>query len=123
LGFLAASIGIVGWKNSLWPIWFPVMVYSPFIFDATMTLFKRALRGEKVWQAHREHYYQRLVQLGVGHRNTALMEYLLMIAVGGSALFVLQTPDALYATLSVWILIYAGLMIKIDSRWKVKQSV
>jgi hypothetical protein len=43
LGFLAASIGIVGWHNGLWPVWFPVMVFSPFILDATVTLFKRVL--------------------------------------------------------------------------------
>ena len=25
------------------------------------------LRGERVWQAHREHFYQRAVQSGLGH--------------------------------------------------------
>ncbi len=26
--------------------------------DATVTLLRRLLRGEKVWQAHRSHFYQ-----------------------------------------------------------------
>jgi UDP-N-acetylmuramyl pentapeptide phosphotransferase/UDP-N-acetylglucosamine-1-phosphate transferase len=121
LGFLAASIGIVGWNENLWPAWFPAMVFSPFIFDATMTLFKRVLRGEKVWQAHREHYYQRLVQLGFGHRNTALLEYALMIAVGISALWLLRNPNILFDITSIWVLIYVVLMAKIDSLWAAKQ--
>ncbi len=32
-----------------------------FVADATYTLIKRALRGEKPWQAHREHFYQHAV--------------------------------------------------------------
>ena len=32
-----------------------------FAADATLTLAKRALRGEKPWKAHREHFYQRAV--------------------------------------------------------------
>lgn len=121
LGFLAASIGIVGWDKNLWSACFPVMVFSPFVLDATVTLFKRFLRGEKVWQAHREHYYQRLVQLGVGHRNTALIEYALMASVGASALWGLRHPDVKLELALVWCLIYGLVMISIDYWWKVDQ--
>jgi hypothetical protein len=38
-----------------------------FLADATITLVRRALRGEKVWQAHRQHFYQRAVLGGLGH--------------------------------------------------------
>ena len=62
LGFLAGSIGAYGYFSRLWPVWFPVLVFSPFVIDATVTLIKRQLAGEKVWQAHRSHYYQHLVQ-------------------------------------------------------------
>jgi UDP-N-acetylmuramyl pentapeptide phosphotransferase/UDP-N-acetylglucosamine-1-phosphate transferase len=86
LGFLAAALGIVGWHNHYWPAWFPALVFSPFVVDASVTLARRALRGEKVWLAHRSHYYQRLVQAGWGHLNTGLMEYALMIACGLAAL-------------------------------------
>ena len=33
-----------------------------FVADATWTLLARLLRGEKLWQAHRTHFYQRAVQ-------------------------------------------------------------
>lgn len=123
LGFLAASIGVVGWNNGLWPVWFPVMVFSPFILDATVTLFKRLIRGEKFWHAHREHYYQRLVQLGEGHRNTALIAYVLMFSVGASALYALHHPNALIAIAIVWCLIYGLAMASLDYCWKVRNRL
>jgi UDP-GlcNAc:undecaprenyl-phosphate/decaprenyl-phosphate GlcNAc-1-phosphate transferase len=85
LGCLAAVLHIAGMQRGDWPWWFGCVVFSPFIVDASLTLVKRLLRGEKVWQAHREHYYQRLVQSGWGHRKTAYAEYALMIACGALA--------------------------------------
>jgi UDP-N-acetylmuramyl pentapeptide phosphotransferase/UDP-N-acetylglucosamine-1-phosphate transferase len=35
-----------------------------YLADATLTLFRRAMRGEKVWQAHRTHFYQRATDRG-----------------------------------------------------------
>lgn len=42
-----------------------------YLADATITLLRRGLRGEKVWRAHREHFYQRSTQLGRSHGRTA----------------------------------------------------
>lgn len=87
LGFLAGALGVLGWAGGLWPLWFPVLVFGPFIGDATITLVRRLLRRERVWQAHRDHYYQRLVRMGFGHRGTALIAYAVMAACGAVALF------------------------------------
>jgi len=87
LGFLAGGLGVVGWRDDLWPLWFPLLVFAPFIGDATLTLVKRLARREKVWQAHREHYYQHLVRMGAGHRGTAVVAYLLMIFCGAASLY------------------------------------
>jgi UDP-N-acetylmuramyl pentapeptide phosphotransferase/UDP-N-acetylglucosamine-1-phosphate transferase len=70
LGFLAAALGIGGTASGAWPAWFPALVFLPFLADATVTLVRRALRGEAVWRAHRSHYYQRLHASGAGHRGT-----------------------------------------------------
>lgn len=85
-GFLAACLGLVGWQLGIWTLWFPGLVFSPFIVDATVTLARRLLRGEKIWLPHREHYYQRLVLSGWGHRRTVLAEYGVMALCGGFAL-------------------------------------
>lgn len=118
LGFLAGLIGFIGWINGVWPAWFPVLVFSPFIVDATLTLLKRLVRGERIWLAHREHYYQRLILLGHGHGKTAWLEYGLMFAVGMSALWGAGRPSMDQAALlGGWAIIYIVLTRVIDSRW------
>ena len=86
LGFLAALFGIAGWRAGAWPGWFPLLVFLPFVADATTTLCRRALAGERVWEAHRTHYYQRLHRLGAGHVGTLATWCGLMLGTGATAL-------------------------------------
>jgi UDP-GlcNAc:undecaprenyl-phosphate/decaprenyl-phosphate GlcNAc-1-phosphate transferase len=119
LGFLAGALGYMGWYERLWPLWYPFLVFSPFIVDATITLFKRALSGEKFWLPHRNHYYQRFLRMGAGHKRTCLFEYLLMLACGCSALVGLILPgNLIFLLLISWLIIYAGIMTAIDRRWR-----
>ena len=83
LGFLAAAGSLWGSQAGLFPFWAALWVFSPFIVDATVTLLRRLVCGERIWEAHRSHYYQRLVLLGWGHRRTVLAEYVLMLACAG----------------------------------------
>lgn len=119
LGFLAAALGVIGWLQRDWTWWFPVLVFSPFIVDASVTLARRLLRREKVWQAHRDHYYQRLVQLGWGHGKTAIAEYALMLAGGLLALAALVLPAGLQAALlAVAAVAYLALIALIERAWR-----
>lgn len=86
LGFLAAAFAVWGSRRGVAPVWLTLVVFSPFVVDATVTLLRRALRGEAVWRAHRSHYYQRLVQSGWSHRRTVLVEYAIMLASAGVVL-------------------------------------
>jgi len=63
--FALKSVGnpIVG---SMIP-WIAVFLVWFFVFDSVFTFLKRLSRGEKVWQAHREHIYQKLVISGMSH--------------------------------------------------------
>ena len=97
LGFLAGALGVVGWSRGFWPIWFPLLVFAPFVCDATLTLLRRALRRERVWRAHRDHYYQRLVRMGFGHKGTAVIEYAVMAGCAAIALLARREPSAVQA--------------------------
>jgi len=44
-----------------------------FFFDSVYTFIRRAVRGEKVWLAHREHLYQRMVIAGYEHGEVTLL--------------------------------------------------
>ena len=61
LGFLLYRLASRGeWQAAL-------ILPLYFLADATITLLRRLARGERVWQAHREHFYQRAVQRGLDH--------------------------------------------------------
>lgn len=114
LGLLASALTLVGIKDDLFPLWYSLLVFSPFIIDTTVTLMRRILQGEKVWQAHCSHYYQRLVKLGWGQRRTALAEYALMLACGLTSLVLLYLDAQIVVFgLAVWILIYFGIMLAV----------
>jgi UDP-N-acetylmuramyl pentapeptide phosphotransferase/UDP-N-acetylglucosamine-1-phosphate transferase len=118
LGFLASALGYLGWRDGAWPFYFPALAFLPFIADATVTLGRRALRGEKLSDAHRSHYYQRLNRMGLGHRSTALWGYALMAATAVSALASLTMTHAAAALLIVfWFAAIGTLMIAIDRAW------
>ena len=119
LGFLAGAIGIAGWQQAAWPIWFPVLVFTPFIVDASATLLRRLWRGERIWQAHRQHYYQRLIISGWSHRKTAVCEYGLMLFCGIAALFCLGT-SSMMRSLMIGLLfaVLAFAMCAVDYRWR-----
>ncbi|MCW5623669.1 MAG: glycosyltransferase family 4 protein [Burkholderiales bacterium] len=118
LGFLAAALGGAGWAQNLWPIWFPPVVFAPFVVDASVTLLRRLLRGEKIWQAHRTHYYQRLVQLGWGHKRTAHAEYGLMALVAMAALAARTASTEIQITIVLTVCVaLAVLMLSVDRAW------
>lgn len=60
-GFLGIMLGILslqaGWVDSVL-FWAWLILLGVFIVDATVTLFRRLLRREKVYEAHRSHAYQ-----------------------------------------------------------------
>jgi len=57
-----------------------LIVAMYYLADATITLLRRAKRGARIWQAHREHFYQRSTQLGRGHGRTAKTATLVQFA-------------------------------------------
>lgn len=105
LGFLAAVISLWGIFEGAYDAAVPLLVFAPFWVDATLTLLRRLLRGERVWQAHRTHAYQRLALAGWGHRRTVLAEYALMLACVAAASFYSSAA----APLRRWILAGATL--------------
>ena len=117
LGFLAGAMGIIGWQKEIWAFWFPLLIFSPFIIDATTTLLKRILKREKFWQAHRGHYYQRLVLLGWSHKKTALVLYVVMICLALIS-FYINNDDYNKLILAIILFFYSLSMLYIDKIWK-----
>jgi len=108
LGLMAAALSLWGDRLGLFPLWIAILVFSPFIVDATVTLIRRVARRERIWEAHRSHHYQRLVRLGWGHRKTVLVEYLLMAGCSITAIVLLKaSPTVQWLGLFAWGFVYA----------------
>lgn len=124
LGFLAAVFGIEGWRQGWWPAWFPLLVFLPFIADASTTLLRRAVGGQRLWEAHRDHYYQRLVRLGFGHAGTLALYGALMAGAAASALAALaRAPQTGVYLLLEWAAAMALLFAAVDHYWASRSHV
>ncbi len=108
MGYLVAFFSLWGIQANIFTWWIPILIFSPFIVDATITLIKRLYNREKVWEAHKSHYYQKLVQSGWGHRKTAIYEYILMATIACSVIAIqaLNSDILTFFLTLVWLLIY-----------------
>lgn len=86
IGFLVSVLALRSSVKGTLDIGASCLVFAPFILDATIALVRRALAGERVWEAHRGHWYQRLVLAGWGHRRTLLLELAFMLLSGVAGL-------------------------------------
>ena len=88
------SLGLIlGWvllhlaASGLWAAALILPLY--YLSDATITLLKRALNGEKFWYAHRSHFYQAAIQNGHSHGAVSAMVFavgLILVALALAAL-------------------------------------
>lgn len=123
LGFLAAALGVAGVFHDQWAAWFPILVFLPFIADASLTLLRRAARGERWWEGHRIHYYQRLHQLGAGHAGTLAVYTALILGTSVTAVVCARVaPEWGWRVLLTWCVVLALPFGAIDYHWARKPT-
>ena len=117
-GFLMAVIGLYGWQQNIWPAWFPFLVFAPFFCDASLTLLRRMFKGEPVWQAHRQHFYQRLILSGYTHTQTGSLWLAMMIVSGALAIEIRgRTASAVWIGFAFELAMLVSVAIFIERRW------
>ncbi len=74
-GFLGLILGLfsiqAAWLNPLF-LWSWLILLGVFIVDATLTLLRRFLQGEKVYEAHRSHAYQYASRYYKSHKKVSI---------------------------------------------------
>ncbi len=86
LGFLFGWLLLGLAAEGLWAVAIILPLY--YLADATITLARRVQRGERIWRAHREHFYQVAVRRGLDHAavvGAMLLANLFLIALAGLA--------------------------------------
>ena len=94
LGFVFAGLALQMGKTSVPHAVVVMASLWPFMFDTSLTLVRRAARGENIMASHRSHLYQRLVISGWSHQRVSVL-YATLAAAGaavGGAWAILGAP-------------------------------
>jgi Fuc2NAc and GlcNAc transferase len=86
LGFAFGSLAIAAEKQSAGSLLYMLLLAGVFVFDATITLLRRALHRERIHAAHRRHAYQRIAQAGFSHSQVSAFALALNAVLGGLVL-------------------------------------
>ena len=109
LGFIFAGFMLYGLtQNFEVGFWTALIISAVFIFDSTFTLVKRLLQGKLPWQAHREHFYQRAVLMGMSHDQVVKRVILLNSVLFMLALFAFVRPAA-----GLWLFTIAAILLAV----------
>ncbi|MXQ11938.1 glycosyl transferase [Microvirga makkahensis] len=65
-----------------------------YLMDATITLFRRLAKGERVWEAHRSHFYQRATDNGFSVMSVVAHVFVLNLALAALAAVTLVWPSS-----------------------------
>lgn len=70
LGFSFSTLGLLAaTRPTPVPCGVVIVALAPFLLDGSFTIVRRLSRGERIWQAHKSHLYQRAVGTGLTHRD------------------------------------------------------
>ncbi len=95
LGFVFAIMAMWTERNGVLPFIMWMILLGVFIIDATVTLIKRLVRGEKLYEAHRCHVYQLAVQAGYSHKQVTCTVLLINVLLGLISILALKHVDLL----------------------------
>ena len=70
LGFLLGRLLLSLMQEGYWAA--AVILPAYYHADASLTILLRMFRGERIWQAHKQHAYQQAVQRGWSHKAVVL---------------------------------------------------
>jgi UDP-N-acetylmuramyl pentapeptide phosphotransferase/UDP-N-acetylglucosamine-1-phosphate transferase len=102
--FLGFGFGVLAFVAATRPAPVPLGVVptalAPFLCDGTFTILRRLLRGERIWQAHRTHLYQRAVATGLTHRDV-LVAYAVWCALAGAGSILVARSESFVAPAAV----------------------
>lgn len=105
LGYTVAIFTIYYANQDALNLWIWIALFALFWFDATITLFRRYKNGEKLYQAHKKHAYQRLVQLGWSHKRVVFWSIIVNILIL-SFVYIFSVWIALFAVVVMQIYIF-----------------
>lgn len=114
LGYAFGVIALASEKTGAVPVVVWMILLGVFTVDATATLIHRFFKGERWYQAHRSHAYQRAVMAGYSHRTVTAavlgLNVVLGLAAVGASVYPALLPAVLAAAAAGLLLIWFRLL-------------
>lgn len=73
LGYILGAFALLTTASGSLSLWVWVILLSVFLVDATVTLLRRLLRGERVYEAHCSHAYQHAAHRNQSHKKVTFL--------------------------------------------------
>jgi Fuc2NAc and GlcNAc transferase len=108
IGFMFSMLALSSERRGGPPLLLWVLLLGVFVTDATLTLARRVLHGERWYDAHRSHAYQRAVQAGRSHLAVTTAVAALDLVLGAAALIATRSTGRM---LPVMMVSAAGLLL------------
>jgi len=116
LGFTFATLALASENAGTMPSLVWLLLMAVFFADATITLFRRILRREPWYAAHRSHAYQRAVHAGWSHGRVTMVVLVLNLGLALLARLAARSPEALPRVLLVVSVLMVALYVAVE-RW------
>jgi Fuc2NAc and GlcNAc transferase len=114
LGYLFAVLAVASERAGAVPLLAWMVLLGVFVVDATITLFRRMLRGEKWYDSHRTHAYQRAVQAGASHARVSGAVLAINAVLAALAAWGCLAPRLLPAAVVLALLFLVGLYLGVE---------
>ena len=111
LGFLLGWLLLEILSTTYWPVAIILPLY--YLADSSITLSRRIWRNERVWRAHREHFYQQATARGLSHAQVSMLicgNNILLVVL---SIFSLDRP---FAALCGAFIVVSGLLLILRGR-------
>lgn len=117
LGFSFAVLAVASEQLRAVPALTWMTLFAPVIVDAGFTTIRRALRGERWYEAHRTFSYQRAVACGYRHSTVVLGVLVLDVALVAFAFIGLRRPALLLPSFVASLLLTSMIWARYQFTW------
>jgi len=117
LGFTFAVLAVASERAGAVPLLAWMVLLGVFVFDATVTLVRRARRHERLYAAHRSHAYQRAAPSRALHARVSAAVVAIDLVLAALAAAGTLRPGWLLATVAAAFLLLAALYGVVERRW------
>ena len=114
LGFLFGALAVASAAVQAVPVLVWILLLGVFAYDATATLLRRLARGERWYEAHRSHAYQRAVRAGWTHARVTGGVLGLNAVLVGLAFLATGRPALLFPALAAGFILLTVVYLRIE---------